>query len=234
MRKRIILLAISALTISIFFGCSEHSISDLFLGSSTDTDQSASSSDVATIQYWTAVDWDGTSAPEPNKFYRITDIQAAKQYFSEDQDLMKWLNSLPQLDEIYKNRVPSAENNQVLKVTLTDKPLIIAQGPELAALTWSASATITPESGGSIGWCRTVTTNPSGVTGLKSHQIWLFNQNGYVYYVNGWETTDLLEHSVGFEIGRNVACDSTLWCMGRVVCNGVKALDTDSYTRSCD
>jgi hypothetical protein len=196
----------------------------------------ADASSNATTFYWTAVDWDGTTPLQPNTFYRIINIDLAKKYFSGDAVLLNWLNTLPNLAESYATKsASSVDGDQFIQVIVIKSAPGEAGGPVLAAVGWSANATITPLSGGSIARCQTTTTNPSGVSGYKSHQIWVFNQNGYVYYANYWDTLDLLEHTVNFTHDRSVACDSTVKCLGRIVKDGVdKAYDIDSYTRHCN
>ena len=95
MKRFVLLPAIAALLIVIAFGCSEKSATDLFLGSSVENAQTASSTDDISIQYWPVVDWDGVSKPEPNTFYRIINIKAAKAYFLGDENLSNWMKSLP-------------------------------------------------------------------------------------------------------------------------------------------
>lgn len=215
--------------------CSDRTGLNSITGTESQTQLAGDASGSVTTYQWKVVNWDGSSAPEANKFYRILDIGKAKEYFSHDEKIISWLESLPQLEEAYSaTRDAAEEGEQVINVTVT-KSQPKNDGPTLAALTWSASATITTSSGGSVANCSTTTTNPAGVSGLKSHQIWVFNENGWVYFADYWDTEDLLEHTVNFTHNRSVACDSTVRCLGRIVHGStVKAYDVDTYVRSCN
>lgn len=220
----------------LIIGCSDHAM----INNVTERDGGPALSSVQVgeeiVYTLTAVDWVGVSPFEPNIFYRIKDVNLLKDYFSADETLINWLNTLPisSENEVSFNTDEKLED-QILIVSVIANSSQETNGPVLAAVGWSANATVTPLSGGSIARCQTTTTNPSGVSGYKSHQIWVFNQDGHVYFADIWATLDLLEHIVNFSHDQSVPCNSTVWCMGRVVLNGdIKALDTDNYTRICN
>ena len=220
----------------LIIGCSDHAM----INNVTERDGSPVLSSIPVdeeiIYTLTAVDWDGVSSFEPNTFYRIKDKNLLKDYFSADEALMNWLNALPESseNEVSSNTDEKLED-QVLIVSVVANSPQQTDGPALAAVGWSANATITPLSGGSIARCQTTTTNPAGVPGYKSHQIWVFNQYGYVYFADIWPTLDLLEHIVNFSHDQSVPCNSTVWCLGRIVKDGgLMAQDTDNYTRNCN
>jgi len=235
--RRLNLISIFAIALFLIgIACSDRSMMNSVTNSETQPELAGDASGGIVTFYLTAVDWDGISPIQPNTFYRVINIDLAREHFSGDEVLLDWLNSLPNLDKTYAQRsASSSDGEQIIQVTVIKTSPEETTGPLLAALGWSANATITPLSGGSVARCQTTTTNPSGVSGYKSHQIWVFNQNGWVYFADYWATLDLLEHTVNFTHDRSVACDSTVRCLGRIVKDGVvMAYDVDTYVRSCN
>lgn len=233
--KRLYLFLIVAISL---IGCSERANIENVTGSRFSPDLASSNEATTQTFYLAAVDWDGASTPEHGVFYRTRDIVALKNVFAADNELVAWLNTLPQKTAggVIED-INSANNSEpeILGVIVTSVPAPESTGPMLAALTWTANATITVLNGGATARCSTTTTNPANVTGYKAHQIWIYNQYGKVYFADGWSTTDLLEHTVNLSHDQSVACDSTVICLGRVLLDGnIKAADLDSYVRSCN